>query len=742
MNRNATLHNVSFWLTISLAVIALSYSIFSFPVQYLDSNLLVLTVATLFFSVFAMIQIPRIKIHITISDVLVFSALLIYGVEVATLLAVIDTAVGSLNFRRKGIEISGKTILLNCSISGISIFLTAIVVTSMFGDPKAVAKGQDFSAIAVLVCVMAGVQFMVNSVFVSIFTAIKTERSLWRVWYRYCLNGAVISITSALMAGAGVQAFYNIDSVLLVIAGIVAMLIYFTYSRYVSDVRETAEQAEFAERKRAEQAEQHIEELQHHIAQQQVTEKALRESKEKFKHAAYHDSLTNLPNRNMFTRQLQFLLKRCQQKEDARFAVLFLDLNRFKTINDSLGHSTGDNLILGVARRLSNLMRQKDMVARLSGDEFAIILNGMCDIEDVKHFAELIRKKLAAPFSLEERQVFTSVSIGIAIGDNSYETAENILRDADIAMYQSKASEKPYVVFDKRMHAHAVNLLQVETDLRYAIERDEMVAFYQPIINLKSMRLIGFEALMRWNHPTRGLVPPGEFIPVSEDTGLIVPLTMWMLRDSCQKLADWKARFPHAKDLMMSVNLSGKHFAQDDLVASVKEVLKETGIEPRCLKLELTESAIMDNAESVISILQQLKRIGVRLSIDDFGTGYSSLSYLHRFPIDALKIDRSFVSRMESGTENGEIVRTVVALAKALGLTVIAEGIETIHQLHQLRILGSEYGQGFLFSRPVPLEEALELLAEPDRWKNIMPDHRMPIVQHKASESILQLGDV
>jgi len=366
----------------------------------------------------------------------------------------------------------------------------------------------------------------------------------------------------------------------------------------------------------------------------------------------------------------------------------------------------------------------------------------MSNVAEVTHFAELIRKKLSAPFTLEERQVFTSVSIGIAIGDSTYDTAENLLRDADIAMYQAKASERPYTVFDNGMHAHAVNLLQVETDLRYAIERQEMVAFYQPIINLRSMKLVGFEALMRWNHPTRGLVPPGDFIPVSEDTGLIIPLTMWILRDSCHRLAAWKREFPKCKNLMMSINLSGKHFGQDDLVKNVKSVLKESRIEPRYLKLELTESAVMDNAEAAISILHQLKRIGVRLSIDDFGTGYSSLSYLHRFPIDALKIDRSFVSRMESGTENGEIVKTVVALARALGLTVIAEGIETIHQLHQLRILGSEYGQGFLFSRPVPKHEAEDLLREPDRWKNIMPDNRMPLIRQKTRDRILQLGDI
>ncbi len=715
---------------------------FRFPADAIGFNLVMLICATVFFSAFAVIKIPRVKIQMTFSDVLVFASLLIYGAEVATILALIDSAAGSLNFRGKGIAISARTLVLNASIAAISIFVTAHAAIAVFGDLKTVAVGPDILLLAMLLGLITVVQFSANSLFVALFTSFTAREGLWKTWYHHCLTALLLPMASAVVAGVSVKALYNVDTVIIAISTIVVGAIFFTYNRYVNNAQETSEKAELAERERAERAEKHIKDLQQHIAQQEVTEQALRESKEKFKHAAYHDSLTNLPNRNMFTRQLQFLLRRCQQNPELDFSVLFLDLDRFKTINDSLGHSTGDSLILGVAHRLSQLMRDKDMVARLSGDEFAIILDGMSDPDEVNHFAELIRKKLSAPFTLEERQVFTSVSIGIAIADPSYETAENLLRDADIAMYQAKAMAKPCVVFDKGMHARAVTLLQVETDLRYALERNEMVAYYQPIINLQSMKLIGFEALMRWNHPRRGLVPPIEFIPVSEDTGLIVPLTMWMLNDSCRTLSRWHRDFPEAKNLIMSVNLSGKHFAQDDLVAGVKHSLKASEIDARFLKLELTESAVMDNAEAAISILQQLKRVGVQLSIDDFGTGYSSLSYLHRFPIDTLKIDRSFVSRMENGTENGEIVRTVVALAKALGLTVIAEGIETIHQLHQLRILGSEYGQGYLFSRPVPLDEANELICDPDRWKNIMPDHSMPTIQHRQQDIILQLGDL
>ena len=386
----------------------------------------------------------------------------------------------------------------------------------------------------------------------------------------------------------------------------------------------------------------------------------------------------------------------------------------------------GDRLILHVAKRLVTSVREKDLVARFSGDEFAFILNNITDIEDAKQFAELIKNKISAPFTLSGRQVFTSFSIGIALGGADYEVAEDILRDADIAMYHAKAAEKDYVVFDKNMHTRAVTLLQLETDLRHAIERDEMCMFYQPIINLDTMKIFGFESLIRWNHPTRGLVPPNEFIPVSEDTGLIVPLTLWVLRTSCAQMVEWQRKNPANKDLVVSVNLSGKHFAHKDLVEQISKIMTETGMDPAHLKLELTESAVMENAESVISMMKQIRDLGIQLSIDDFGTGYSSLSYLHRFPINTLKVDRSFVNSMEDGSENGEIVRTVIALAKTLRLNVVAEGIETIHQLHQLRILGCEYGQGYLFSRPVPVEEAERLIDEPSRFETVLPPQIMP----------------
>lgn len=492
-----------------------------------------------------------------------------------------------------------------------------------------------------------------------------------------------------------------------------AVLIFFEMKKKQSLIK--------TERDRAEIAEGYIKELQLYVSEQEKANKSLKEAKEKFRHAAFHDALTDLPNRNLFIETLKFVLEKHKQTPNFNFAVLFLDLNRFKTINDSLGHSLGDRLILNVAKRLTDSVRDGDLVARFSGDEFGIILNNINGIEETIVLADMIRQRIALPFLINSREVFSSVSIGIAMASKDYNEAEEVLRDADIAMYHAKEGTKGIEVFDRSMHTRALTLLQIETDLRQAIERKELCAFFQPIIEISSMKLVGFESLIRWNHPTKGLVPPGEFIGVSEETNLIIPMTLWMLQHSCEELSRWQKKSPLNKNLFLSVNLSGKHFARKDLVSQVRRILIDTKIDPATLKLEITESAVMDNAEAAIKMLKELKQLGVQLSIDDFGTGYSSLSYLHRFPIDTLKVDRSFVSTMEEGSENGEIVRTVISLAKTLGMNVVAEGIETVHQLHQLRILNCEYGQGYLFSRPVPIPEADLMVDDRTRWQKIMP---------------------
>ena len=699
----------------------------SFPFDRPDAGMGALLVLTVIFSSAFQIQLPRTKIHLTLSDTLIFLSFLLYGGQVSVLFAVLGTASASLIFRRQGVKLTRKTALINILVAAFSTFTSAMTVKLIFGPATAVFNGGINAQLVWLLGAMAFSQFLVNSLCVSAFVAQKTGNTIWRVWNEYCLNALVIYCTGAVVAGLCVIALQKIDVFLF--AAVIAFfgLVYTTYRRYADDVKATGAKAEQAERERAEQAEAHVRELEHYVAELKKSSRALGESREKFRHAAYHDALTGLPNRNKFLEEISLLIEEHRISPGEGFAVIFLDLNRFKTLNESLGHSVGDRLITLVGERLTSLRRENSLVGRFSGDEFAILLTKIGGPSEVKLFAEEAGRRIAEPFSVEGREVFTSVSIGIAFGSRRYQKAEEIIRDADIAMYHAKEKQKPFVVFDREMHARAVSLLDLETDLRYAIERSEFELYYQPIVDLEEMRLRGFEALVRWNHPQRGLVSPDAFIPLSEATGLIIPMTVQILRAASQQLVDWKLQGAAHGSMMVSVNLSVKHLSHPRLLDHITSILNETGLDPTCLKLEITESSVMENAEKAITTLKKIKATGVNLSIDDFGTGYSSLSYLNRFPIDTLKIDRSFVSTMDAGSENGEIVRTVIALAKALKLSVIAEGIESIHQLHQLQMLGCRYGQGFLFSRPLPAVEAEKLLAEEFRWREMLPAARFDI---------------
>src|SRR6266511_1477412 len=438
---------------------------------------------------------------------------------------------------------------------------------------------------------------------------------------------------------------------------------------------------------------------------------ARKEAEERLLHEAFHDPLTDLANRALFLEHLKLAVERAKRPKGYLFAVLFLDLDRFKNINDSLGHTIGDQLLRAVARRLEKCLRQIDIVARFGGDEFAVLLDGIEDSSDAVRVAERIQRELRTPLSLGGHEVFISASIGIALSGRRYEHTEEIVRDADTAMYRAKALGKArHEIFDTEMHARAVAVLQLETDLRRAIERKEFCIHYQPIVSLADDKLHGFEALVRWRHPDRGLIAPKEFIAVAEETGAIVPLGRWVLREACRQMSQWHQRFPVAEGLILSVNMSGKQFAQPDLFQQVQRILGETGFNPRRLQLEITESAVIENTATVTAMLMQLRSLGIKLSMDDFGTGYSSLSYLHRFPIDTLKIDRSFISNQAEAGETG-IVRTIIMLARDLGMNVVAEGVETCEQLSYLRSLDCELGQGYYFSHPVNVAEITSLLS-------------------------------
>jgi diguanylate cyclase (GGDEF)-like protein/PAS domain S-box-containing protein len=415
---------------------------------------------------------------------------------------------------------------------------------------------------------------------------------------------------------------------------------------------------------------------------------------------AFHDALTGLPNRALFTDRLQHVIESAKRRTDSLFAVLFLDMDRFKVINDSLGHLAGDQLLIAVGKKVSGCLRPGDTVARLGGDEFAILLENISDVSDAVDIAERIRMELAHPFLLAGNSVFTGVSIGIAPSTPGYERPEQVLRDADIAMYQAKARGGAcYEIYDSRMHAGVIARLQLEADLRRAVDRQEFVLHYQPIMDLQAHRLIGFEALIRWNHPRHGLIYPMEFIPLAEETGLIGPLGEWVLFEACRRLKVWQQRYPQDPPLTMSMNISGKQFSRSDLAEVITRILQETGLPPDSLALEITESMIMLDIDGAIETMGRLRTMGVHIHIDDFGTGYSSLSHLHRFPISALKIDRAFVGKLLASGENDAIITSIVTLARSLNLEVIAEGIELDHQLSSIKDLRCHYGQGFLFSR-------------------------------------------
>lgn len=442
---------------------------------------------------------------------------------------------------------------------------------------------------------------------------------------------------------------------------------------------------------------------------QDITDR--KRAEERLAHDSLHDALTGLPNRTLFLDRLQVAFARANRNFHTNFAVLYLDFDRFKLVNDNFGHLIGDKLLVEISQRLTSIMRESDTIARLGGDEFTMLVEEISSIEEATQVADRIRAEMAKPFDLNGQDFYATISIGIANWTRDYEQPEFLLRDADTALYQAKRSGRDgYKVFDKEMHQRALRLLQIETDLRHAIERNEFYLVYQPIVDLLDQKLCGFEALIRWQHPVHGLIAPLEFISVAEETGQIVPIGEWVLREACTQLSNWQKNNKADKDLWMSVNVSTKQFTHSDLVSLVTEIVKETNLDPKCLKLEVTESAMVDNIDYAVGVMENLKSLGLKLSIDDFGTGYSSLSYLHRLPLSSLKIDRSFVNQMSESVENQEIIKTIVSLAQSLHLEIIAEGVENSAQMSQLQDLACEFGQGYYFAKPLEATKAESLL--------------------------------
>ena len=455
------------------------------------------------------------------------------------------------------------------------------------------------------------------------------------------------------------------------------------------------------------------------IAGSQADIQELKFAEQQLQHDAFHDALTGLPNRNVFMDRLGQAVKAQLRDKNYLYAVMFIDLDRFKTVNDSLGHGAGDVLLKGVTERLSDCIRPSDTLARLGGDEFVILVNGFKNVGDVTSLAERINEKVAEKFIIEDQELVVEASIGIALATENYTKPDQLLRDADIAMYRAKnTGAGKYFIYNESIRQDTMSRLKTETELRKSIQNDQLVIFYQPIVDLAQGSIYGFESLLRWQHPEKGLIQPDDFIPLAEETGLIVPIGAWVMEKSCYQIKQWQEQYPDYDMLSLSVNLSCKQFLQTDLTENIKKIISDTKIDKSTvsLNLEITETVVMQNASCSTDILQDLKMLGIRLAVDDFGTGYSSLAYLQRFPIDILKIDKQFVSAIDSDEDSRAIVNTVIDLATNLGLSVVAEGVETIEQFHILRDMGCKYGQGYYFSKPVPADKTEKLLVQCQKW--------------------------
>ena len=673
---------------------------------------------------------PRSHFHISLSDSIIFFTFVAFGGPMAILIAFVETLANCIYLTRRK-SLSGQwVVLFNSSMAAVNaliVFAVYKVVTGPMGD-RSVASTRN---LIIVLGAIAITHFLGASLFASLYRRLKTDtQTWWEIWKKDCLATSFTQIAGAGLAGI-IFKFFNYADPVVIAVGLASLgMLYAGYKQSVDEINQAIEQVEEAERQKAEtersrrlEAEEFAQQLSVSLAKEELANKALRKSERDLQHSALFDSLTGLANRKQFGDVLRRMIADYKVDPSAEFQVLFLDIRSFKNINDTLGHTIGDKVLTIAAKRFVRMLDPKDVVARIGGDEFAIILRGLGSTAKAQKVARRIYQNITQPFSLSGNRISVDVNIGIAPCDTEYDTPEEILRDADIAMHYAKEKNNGLAVFTKELRARFLERVRFEMDLRHAVDREELALHYQPIISLADGRLIGFEALLRWYHGEFGMIPPNKFIPIAEDSGLIKPITAWILEEAARQIAKWQAIGPDYNGLIVSVNISGKHLSDNDLIDDVENALRSSKISPAALKLEVTESAAMENPEHTINMLSELKRLGVQLSIDDFGTGYSSLSYLHRLPFDTLKIDRSFVYSVGESGENSEILQTIISLAKNLRMRVVAEGIETENQLSLLQNLGCDYGQGFLIAKPKGREETETLLYQRPDW---LPQESLP----------------
>lgn len=710
-------------LVIGLGALGFVYALINIPSSAITPG----SLSLLFFSTIVAprmtLRMPRSNFAISFSDSLILLAFLLYGGEAAIIVSALEMLAGCVYLRREGFRLDKIMVAWNVAVNVISTACTYLILDLLVSAVGTGFEPTRSQHLITVLGVLALSQFLVSSFFAAVYRSLNHGKGLLRTWLDDCFSSSMTHIVGAGIAGVIFKVINYGDIVSATVALLAIGAAFVTYRRSIGDVNAAFEQVEEAERAKAEaererrlEAEAHASELRIALSKEEQANVALRKSERDFQHAALHDSLTGLANRKNFGDVLRRLTAESKADPSIGFQVLFLDIRGFKLINDSLGHTIGDKVLNIVAKRFVRILDRGDVVARIGGDEFAIILRDLSNADKAQKIARKIHASVTQAFSLGGHTITIDVNIGIAPSDPEYDTPEEILRDADIAMHFAKEQNDGPAVFTREMRDRFLERVRLEMDLRHAIERNELLMHYQPIVSLTDGHLIGFEALLRWHHPKMGLIPPFRFVPIAEDSGLILPITVWILGETCRQLAQWQQIGPEYTELMVSVNVSGKHLAKDRLVGDVLTALEASQVAPRSLKLEITESTAMENAEHTINILNRLKEIGVQLSIDDFGTGYSSLSVLHKLPFDTLKIDRSFVMRVGEHGENSEVLQTVISLAKNLKMRVIAEGIETEPQLSVLKNLGCDYGQGYLLAKPKGREETEELLYKRPAW--------------------------
>lgn len=674
------------------------------------------------------ISLPHSQVVLSFSDSATFFSFLMFGPHAAVWIAAIEMFFSCLYLRRKGTLFSRWSIGFNIGATTISTFVSVSVLT-LLGRETAMAPGVErytLANVGLLLGVLAILQFLVGSFFISVYQSLKFSSPWWEIWKGDYLSSSLTNFAGAGLAGIAYSLFSAGDAGASIVGIVIFVVFFLTYRQIMAKMSESiekisevgAEKAE-VERRRREEVEAYATQLAVSLKEKEATVAELTESRRAFRHAAMHDALTSLPNRVYFCEFLDQLIAETRSQDGDRQGthyVLFMDLSRFKSVNDTLGHNFGDRVLEAAAQRLRLSVAESDVVARFGGDEFAVVIKNVRSVADAERIAWRIHDRIAEPVSIDGSRITVGTKIGVAPLTADYSSPEEVLRDADIAMHHAEERGTNVEFFNQEIRDASLFRSQIESELPFAIERDELHLHYQPMISLSDGSLMGLEALARWNHPTKGPISPAEFVPVAEDSGLIVQMTSWLLREACRDLAAWQKSAPENAALVVSVNISGRHLSHQSLVNDIRKSLREHRLDPRTLKLEITESVAMENSGRSIEALTELARLGVQLSIDDFGTGYSNLGYLHKLPFDTIKIDRSFVASIgERGGEPG-MLQTIMSLAKNLKMKVIAEGIETSEQLEMLQSLGCDYGQGYLISRPVAPTAIDELMRAKKFW--------------------------